>query len=100
VSLTRRERRALRAIEAALADEDPALGDLLSAPLPSEVVITRIAWSLLATSMSLLVFGAVVSDAVTTTAAVLTLEISLAVLLIVAAGSETGPASRRDENRR
>lgn len=100
MSLTRRERRALRAIEAALADEDPALGDLLSAPLPSEVVITRVAWSLLATSMSLLAFGTIISDTVTTTAAVLVLEISLAALLIVAAGSETGPPGRHDENRR
>lgn len=73
-------------IEAALADEDPELGDLLTASPPAEVVITRIARRVLVASTSLLIFGAVVGNAFVLAAAVLLLEFSLAALLVVAAG--------------
>jgi hypothetical protein len=95
VSLTRRERRALRTIEAALAAEDPELGALLGASPPIEVVITRIAWRVLAASTLLLVFGAVLSSASIATAGLFLLEVSLAAVLIMAAGR--GAAARPPE---
>jgi hypothetical protein len=100
VSLTRRERRALRTIEAALAEEDPRLGALLSASPPVEVVITGIAWRVLAASTLLLVFGAVLGSASVATTGLFLLEVSLAALLIMAAGRRVAakPSDRRADD--
>lgn len=64
MSLTRRERRALRAIAGDLHAQDPALAELLSGPsAPGEnVVVRRTAWVFVWVSASLLVLGLLLSD--------------------------------------
>jgi cobalamin synthase len=65
VELTRQERRALRAIEEALAAEDPVLAELLREPpaLRRVRLLRRVTWVVAAIAVIFLLMGLLVSDA-------------------------------------
>jgi hypothetical protein len=81
VELTRQERRALRAIEDALAAEDPALVELLREPpaLRRARLLRRARWVVAAIAVTLLLVGLLVSDAVLLLVGVLMLLVFFAV---------------------
>ena len=66
MELTRRERRALRAIDEALAAEDPALAELLREPpvLRRARLLYRVRWAVASIAVIFLLVGLLMSDAV------------------------------------
>ena len=87
VPLTEAERRALRVIEEALAEEDPrlslTLGELAEADRPGRRV-RRTTWIYVALSVVVLVFGLIVSDPAAMAAGIIMLLFIPAVLLCTA----------------
>jgi hypothetical protein len=81
VELTRRERRALRAIEEALVAEEPALAELLREPpaLRRARLLRRVRWVVAAVAVTLLLVGLLVSDAVLLLVGVLMLLVFFAI---------------------
>jgi hypothetical protein len=96
MQLTPRERRALRAIEEALAAEDPALAGLLSHwPTPWGARLLRLGtWAAVVVAAILLLVGLVLSDSSLFLAALLTIVALVALVALVAilrrAGGGTG----------
>lgn len=88
MSLTRKERRALHAVERALTIEDPALASLLRsppAPVAPAQVVERFALCFVLLSLILLAAGVLFDDSAMLSGGVLVLEMFPPTILLMAA---------------